>query len=53
MLRYKSFKAIDNLSHLPEDFHIRLTDLEIKLEKELLTHSQLKDLFELYTVKLN
>jgi hypothetical protein len=53
MLRAKSMKIIDNLNSLPEDFHFRLTDLEIKLEKELLTHSQLKDLFELYTVKLN
>lgn len=46
----KSMRITDNFNHLPDDFHIRLTDLEIKLEKEILSQSQLKDLFELYSV---
>jgi len=50
MQRTKSLKVVDNLNHLPDDFHLKLTDLEIKLEKEILNHSQLRDLFELYTV---
>ena len=50
MLRTKSCKFVDNLNPLPNDFHIKLTDLEIKLEKGILTHPELKELFELYTV---
>ena len=48
--RQKTIKNIDHLNPLPDDFHFKLTDLEIKLEKGILNHAQLKDLFELYTV---
>lgn len=47
----KTIRFIQNFEPLPDDFHIKLTDLEIKLEKGIMTHDQLKELFELYSVK--
>jgi hypothetical protein len=35
---------------LPEDFSVRLQELEISLYEGTLTHYKLKDLFELYSV---
>lgn len=37
---------------LPEEFAINLQDLEICLHEGKLTHQTLKELFELYSVKI-
>jgi hypothetical protein len=36
---------------LPEDFSLRLQELEISLYEGTLNHNNLKELFELYSVK--
>lgn len=41
---------INNLESLPKDFNIKLSDLEGKLSAEKLTHEELKELFDLYSV---
>jgi hypothetical protein len=36
---------------LPENFCVRIQDLEIQLHENKLTHFTMKELFELYSVK--
>jgi len=52
---FRANKSIVNsdpieLSALPKDFYIKLEDLESKLHQGILTHENLKDLFECYSV---
>ncbi len=37
----------------PKDFHTKLLDLELQLEKGYLTHESLKELFDCYSVNNN
>lgn len=41
---------IVEIRSLPQDFHTKLNDLELKLERGSLTHEGLKELFECYSV---